>query len=72
MRSPTIHVPLLNEGTTVSRPVRAEQLSDGSFRILGPIPADEEWAFAPGDRVVVKPHLFSDGATGLVADRLAS
>jgi hypothetical protein len=68
----TIHIPLLNEGTTVWRPAEAEQLSNGTFRILGPIPEGEEWAFVPGDTVVVKHHVFSDGTNGLIADRLAS
>jgi hypothetical protein len=68
----TIHIPLLNEGTTVWGPAEAEQLGDGTFRILGAIPDDEEWAFVPGDRVVAVPHVFSDGANGLIADRLAS
>ncbi len=67
----TIHIPLIEEGTQVWRPVSAERLSEGIFRILGPTPEDELWAFGPGERVVVKNHVFSDGTSGLVADRLA-
>jgi len=32
---------------------------------------DEEWALKPGELVVVRQHVFSDGIKGLVADRLA-
>ena len=71
MPSETIHIPLLGEGTPVWRPVPAEQLLDGTFRILGEVPDDEEWAFKPGELVVVRQHVFSDGIKGLVADRLA-
>jgi hypothetical protein len=35
------------------------------------MPDDEEWAFKPGELVVVRQHVFSDGKRGLVADRLA-
>jgi|KBSMisStandDraft_5_1062788.scaffolds.fasta_scaffold1325115_1 hypothetical protein len=71
MLSETIHVPLLDEGTEVWRPVPAEPSLDGTFRILGEMPDDEEWAFKPGELVVVRQHVFSDGKRGLVADRLA-
>jgi hypothetical protein len=72
MQSETIHIPLLNEGTRVWRPVMAERSLDGTFRILGEMPDDEEWAFKPGDNVVVKQHAFPDGLSGLIADRLAN
>lgn len=71
MRSETIYIPLLGEGTPVWKPVVAERLLDGTFRILGEMPDDEEWAFKPGELVVVRQHVFSDGKSGLVADRLA-
>jgi len=38
MPSETIHISLLGEGTPVWRPVPAEQLLDGTFRILGEVP----------------------------------
>jgi hypothetical protein len=72
MPSETIHIPLLGEGTPVWRPVAAERLLDGTFRILGEMPDDEEWAFSPGEVVVVRHHVFSGGVKGMVADRLAS
>jgi hypothetical protein len=67
----TIHIPLLEEGTNVWRPASAERLSESIFRILGPIPEGESWAFGPGEQVVVKNHVFADGTSRLVADRLA-
>ena len=66
-----IHIPLLEEGTNVWRPVSAERLSGDTFRILGPIPEGELWAFGPGEEVVVEDQVFSDGTSGLVADRPA-
>ena len=71
MHSETIYIPLLGEGTPVWRPVAAERLLDGTFRILGEMADDEEWAFKPGELVVVRQHILSDGKSGLVADRLA-
>jgi hypothetical protein len=71
MSPETIYVPLVNEGTTVWRPVEAEQSADGTFRILSEMPEDEEWGFRSGAKVVVREHVFSDGTRGLVADRQA-
>jgi hypothetical protein len=67
----TIHIRLLHEGTPVWRPVSAERLHDGIFRILGEVPDNDEWAFKPGEIVVTKRHVFSDGREGIVADQLA-
>lgn len=69
MQFETIHIPLLNEGTEVWRPVVAERSPGGTFRILGEVPDDEEWAYKPGDIVRVKQHVFSDGTSGLIPDR---
>jgi hypothetical protein len=63
MTSEIIHVPLLDEGTTVWRPVAAERLPDGTFRIVAEMSDDEEWAFKPGEIVAVTLHTFSDGTT---------
>jgi hypothetical protein len=70
MHFETIYIPLVGEGTSVWRPAAAERLLDGTFRVLGKIPDDEEWAFKPGELVVVRQHVFSGGESGLVADRL--
>ncbi len=63
----TIYMPLLNEGTTVWRPVAAERLNRDTFRVAGPMPDDEGGAFAPGSVVTVAPQLFADGQSGIVA-----
>jgi hypothetical protein len=62
-----IHVALLEEGTSVWRPVRARLLSGDTYEILGIVPQDEKWQFTPGTRVRCKEHVFSGGARGLVA-----
>jgi len=72
MSSQTIYVSLLNEGTAVWKPVEAERSADGTFRIVSEMLADEEWAFKSGEKVTVRQHAFSDGETGLVADRRAA
>jgi hypothetical protein len=50
-----IYVPLLGEGTDVWRPAMAELRSDGTYKVLGPIPDTEHWAFVPG--TLVRCHL---------------
>jgi hypothetical protein len=47
----TIYVELLEEGVPCWRPVKAEKLPDGSFRILDSCPEEECWAFETGDVV---------------------
>ena len=50
----SVFVRLLNEGTDVWRPARAERLLDSAFRLLAPTnyePEDEEWEFPPGSMV---------------------
>jgi hypothetical protein len=71
MSSETIYIPLLDEGTTVWRPALADPIRDGVFCINSEMPDDEEWAFKPGQKVIVRHHVFSDGKSGLVADGLA-
>ncbi|WP_143747861.1 hypothetical protein [Mesorhizobium temperatum] len=60
-------MPLLNEGTDVWRPVAIKTLDDGTYQILGPMPDDEEWTFAPGSIVAAQLRTFSDGEEQLVA-----
>ena len=67
----TIYVPLLNEGTDTWRPVAAERLNRETFRVIGPMPDDEEWAFPPGSVVTVAAQVFADGSSGTVAVALA-
>ena len=49
-----ILVPLLNEGTHVSRPVKAEWLGGDRYRVLGDAPPNEEWAFGSGTIVIAR------------------
>ncbi|MDQ2859972.1 MAG: hypothetical protein M3T55_04430 [Pseudomonadota bacterium] len=67
MTAETIYMPLLNEGTDVCAPVQAINLGDGGFRVLGPVPDDQQWAFAPGNIVCVRFKKFRDGWEGFVA-----
>jgi hypothetical protein len=47
-----VHVELLDEDVEVWRPVEAEQVAEGLFRLPGSSPEDELWAFPPGSLVV--------------------
>ena len=67
----TIYMPLLNEGTHIWRPVIAEHLNRDTFRVIGPMRDDEEWAFPPGSVVTVGRHVFADGSSGTIAVTLA-
>jgi len=70
MRESTrIYVTLVNEGTDCWRPVDTSLQNDGSFLISGPVPESEEWAFAPGSRVLCEQRKFAEGEVGLVAAR---
>lgn len=60
-------MPLLNEGADVWRSVVAEPLEDGTYQILGPMPDDEEWTFAPGRIVASQLRTFGNGEEQLVA-----
>jgi hypothetical protein len=64
-----IYVALLDEGTTVWRPVRATHLGADVFEIAPDAapPEDERWAFGPGEHVRCEPRTFSGGERGLVA-----
>ncbi|HVJ34457.1 MAG TPA: hypothetical protein VND94_15180 [Terriglobia bacterium] len=57
----TIYMPLLNEAVDVWRPVMAEPLGRDRYKILGPIPDEEEWSFAPGAVVICAPRQLSGG-----------
>jgi hypothetical protein len=41
----------VNEGVDVWRPVHAERVADGLYRLTGEQPDDEAWPFAVGDVV---------------------
>ena len=62
-----VYVALLEEGTPVWRPVPAEPLGDGVFRLAGLVPADELWEFQPGETVRCVERVFQDSSRQLVA-----
>jgi len=61
----------MNEAVEVWTPVTARSTGGGIFEILGPMPADESWQFAPHSFVRCETHKFADGTIGLVAVELA-
>jgi hypothetical protein len=54
MGTRTIYVYLSEEAVDVWRPVEAEELDSGLYRILGPVPEDEIWEFPPGSVVRIE------------------
>lgn len=65
-------MPLLDEGTDVWRPVKAEAHPGGRYRILGHVPQDEQWRFAPGSFVLCEPKTLSDGRQVIVASSIST
>lgn len=48
-----IYMPLLDEGTDVWRPVTAEHLGNGKYRVTTRTPGDEMWRYQSGAIVIV-------------------
>ena len=72
MENIIVYVHLLNEGTTVLRPVPALFKGDNKYFLLetnGYDPEDEEWEFLPRSMVVCEKEI-RDGKTILVAKAL--
>lgn len=71
-----IYISLLEEGTPTARPTQAENLGDGTYKILTPEegynPEDELWEFLPGTVVRCKlvESIFGDSML-LAAERVA-
>jgi len=65
-----LYVALLDECVECWRPVAAESLGSGLFRIVGAVPDDEVWEYQPGEVVNVRERTFSDGSKGLVATKV--
>jgi hypothetical protein len=63
----TVLVPLVGEGTEVWRPASAVRVRPGVFRLGGPVPEGEAWAFAPGELVRCEVRMFADGEQSLAA-----
>ena len=68
-----VFMPLLDEGTDVWRPVRAEHVAGDVYRVIGdaPDPEDEIWQFLPGTLVRCREQQLSGGVR-LVAFEAAS
>lgn len=70
-----VWVPLLNEGTVVSRPTKAERIDQERYRILPTPdydPEDEEWEYPPGTVVRCRLDSSEDGSTYLLAVQRAT
>ena len=72
MTTETVYVALLDEDVKVWRPVEAERLSDGLYRLIGETPDDEKWEFKGGSVVQCHYRQWADGERGLVAYALGS
>jgi hypothetical protein len=66
MGNATIHMPLLDEGTPAWTKIAARHLGNSRYRILGIMPTEEKWAYAPGAIVRCESKIFAGGASGLV------
>lgn len=62
-----IYVRLLNEGTDVWRPIEAEPLPDGRYKIVSEMPPDEDWAVPPGAVVECRRKVLKEGGICLEA-----
>jgi hypothetical protein len=69
----TLYIRLLDEGTEVARPTRAEEIAGGFLRVL-PTPdydsEDEHWEFPPGAIVRSEKRRYSDGEVVLALERI--
>jgi hypothetical protein len=75
MATETVYVPLLNEGVEVWRPVEAEPLGDGLFRLIAPRgydPEIETWAFLPGAVVRCLQRNLSEGPALVAVEAVKS
>jgi hypothetical protein len=50
-KTATIWMPLLGEGIDIWVQVEAEVVNDNTFRVIGPQPDNQSWAYAPGTLV---------------------
>jgi hypothetical protein len=69
MKTQTIYVYLLDEGTDVWAPVDAEHISEDVYRILGGRSEVENAQFAPGTLVRCRPQTLSGGKVLLAFER---
>jgi hypothetical protein len=64
-----IYIAIMGEGVDMWRPVDADDLGNGTYRIvsINPDPNTERWRFETGDIVRVGRRRFADGTIGVVA-----
>jgi hypothetical protein len=62
-KTATIWMPLQGEGQDVWVQVEAEVVGDSTFRVLGPEPDGQAWAYAPNTVVRCVPKLLIDRRT---------
>ena len=64
----TIYIRLLDEGVDVWRPVSAETLADGQYRIISENtdPENEKWEFKTGDVVLCAEKELMDGTESIL------
>jgi len=67
-----ILVALLDEAVDCWRPVDAEELGSGLYRLRGVVPEDEGWEYQPGEVVKAEEKVFLDGEKRLVATGLGA
>ena len=53
-----IYVHLSDEAVDVWRPLRAQVVAPGAYRLLPPCPEDETWEFGPGEVVRCEERIF--------------
>ena len=69
----TIYIRLLDEGTDVTRPTKAEEIASGIFRVIQTPnydPEDEHWEFPPGAIVRSEERQFAEGKILLAVERV--
>lgn len=65
-----LYIALLDERVASWRPVAAEDLGSGLYRLVGAVPDGEVWEYQPGEIVNARERTFGDGERGLVATRV--
>lgn len=67
MKTETIYIYLLDEGTDVWRPAEAEDLGNNRYRIISMNndPEDKKWEFQTGDIVICEERVLNDSAPSL-------
>ena len=65
----TIYVRLLNEAVDTWRPVEAEALNNDLYKIMGPVPSEENWEFPPNTVVRCEEVALFEGLCTVAKER---